>query len=522
MSKNTARLCGYLLAEHFGNFVEKVGLVLLNRGRSSLREIDQKAKISLRLVRESLFVLLQHNLVTFWEHTEGSRLVPYYQLEVQNVLMLDRYPTYIKVVMDQYGEEAADIVAETLRQGRINMEHIKQWKGWSDNPKEAEMYPVKQAISELIDNRFMTIVSFLDAHSRNDRHMADTKEAFAKAGLNPNASDKKKINIQLADKWQEEDGDYVEAQTGEKRKRAMVVKDFEGNKRHAGDANDVFAAGNSYRVNFERFHIYLRTDDVAKFAAQRINPAAGAIMKNFLRRAEDRPALCKTQTETEFVRSVKPPDDVELLVEGDAGANRLLEYMEWLADGSEGFLKKKGELYCCPIRDVVTRLKQQVIESIIVERFSEDHKRIWRILLMKEKLDEKQVAKFAMVPIKEARRCLFDLHNAGFAFIQDVPRTADHATTKTFFLFYICIRTTSHQLVESGYRTLANLKQRRAKEIFARKLLLEKSERTDVVDGEGSLSVGELRQLDILGEVIKRLRSSEMRMDRMMLIFRDY
>ena len=91
--------------------LQKVGMVLLNRGRSSLREIDQKSKLSPRLIRESLFVLLQHNLVTFWEHTEGSRLVPYYQLEVQNVLLLDRYPTYIKIASDIYSQEVSSSVA---------------------------------------------------------------------------------------------------------------------------------------------------------------------------------------------------------------------------------------------------------------------------------------------------------------------------------------------------------------------------------------------------------------------------
>ena len=130
------------------------------------------------------------------------------------------------------------------------MAHIERWQGWDKSTKESEKAPIKQALGELLDNRFMTFVTLLDAHSRNDRHMADEKEAVGKAGLNVSAAEKKKIMSRLTEKWSEEDGDYVEAETGQvglnipaqvvsavlmpstkqKRKRAQVVKDIDGNK----------------------------------------------------------------------------------------------------------------------------------------------------------------------------------------------------------------------------------------------------------------------------------------------------
>ncbi|KAJ3044080.1 DNA-directed RNA polymerase III subunit RPC3 [Rhizophlyctis rosea] len=290
-----------------------------------------------------------------------------------------------------------------------------------------------ETFAQLVQNRFLTRVTERDGLALADREMAEEAEAVnLNKGFNLTAKEKKKLQEEQAAKRAREYDDSVS--TGQV---CISIKDLR---------------------NVQRAHESLETTS-AKLAETRLNNAAGEVMRQLLRCTELKTRDFKEQVKTEPVTTMmvqrELPADIDLAIEGPSSGNKLLEYMETLADGSEGLLQKTGEggggSYCCPIRDVVSKLKQRIIENIIVERFGDTHKRIWRLLLMKEKLDEKQVTKMAMVPTKEARRCLFDLHNAGFIFIQDVPRTTDHSPAKTFFLFYVSIPLTVNHLIQSLY-----------------------------------------------------------------------
>jgi DNA-directed RNA polymerase III subunit RPC3 len=62
------------------------------------------SRSTLPRTRESLFILLQHNLVTFAENQEGDRLVVYYTAEIRNALLLNRYPIMMAQAEKQFGE----------------------------------------------------------------------------------------------------------------------------------------------------------------------------------------------------------------------------------------------------------------------------------------------------------------------------------------------------------------------------------------------------------------------------------
>lgn len=76
-------------------------------------------------------------------------------------------------------------------------------------------------------------------------------------------------------------------------------------------------------------------------------------------------------------------------------------------------------------------------------------------------------------------------------------------------------------LIQNAYRSLANIKQRRGKELEARARLLEKTQRLDVLSGEAKLTEGDLRSIEKLNTVLSRLKAAEIRLDRMLLILRD-
>lgn len=63
--------------------------------------------------------------------------------------------------------------------------------------------------------------------------------------------------------------------------------------------------------------------------------------------------------------------------------------------------------------------------------------RIYRLLKLKKQLEQKQIADLALLPLTLARECLYKMQQAGFVHLQEVPRTADHTPSRTFYLWSV-------------------------------------------------------------------------------------
>jgi DNA-directed RNA polymerase III subunit RPC3 len=101
----TKRLCVSIIKEHFGPTVGTVCQHLLSHGRSHLGNIIGKCHLSPKLVKESLFILLQHGLISFTETVEGSRAIVYYEAIPHRILIRNQFPHYISAAKALYGEE---------------------------------------------------------------------------------------------------------------------------------------------------------------------------------------------------------------------------------------------------------------------------------------------------------------------------------------------------------------------------------------------------------------------------------
>ncbi len=75
-----------------------------------------------------------------------------------------------------------------------------------------------------------------------------------------------------------------------------------------------------------------------------------------------------------------------------------------------------------------------------------------------------------------------------FFIYQDVPKTADHSASRTYFLWYVSASRTLELIIKNSYKTIYNIKIRTQKELESRALLLEKTKRLDVISGQAKLS----------------------------------
>lgn len=72
------------------------------------------------------------------------------------------------------------------------------------------------------------------------------------------------------------------------------------------------------------------------------------------------------------------------------------------------------------------------------------------------------------------------------------------------------------------YRAIGNLQQRKQEELKIRHRLVEKLSRRDVIENMDLLSDGDKAEMAQMKKVLERLEVSKMRLDQIVMIFRDF
>ncbi|KAJ3153818.1 DNA-directed RNA polymerase III subunit RPC3 [Geranomyces variabilis] len=524
MSGEKDRLAKAILLEHFGPIVQKVAGGLLERGRSTLVVLVRRLELSAKQVRESLFILIQHNMVTYAESAEGSRMVVYYQININAILLRDRFSLYMRAVRQKCGEESQRMFTEILRHGRANYPLLAanaQGPGMTRDQ-------IADAFKALLDARVVVECRPQDSVTPEDQLMSEeAAEVARRGGLPLTATEMTKLRRELALKRDQYD-DGVE--TGSKRKVVLDLEEIT-NKKVALNEDPEQDPDKYYRANFAKLHILLRNEAIARLAERRMNAGAGEVVRKLLSASEHKMRDCGAESKSEpvsqiMLSSILDPN-IPLPVDGrPPGFSGTLDYLESLMQDDLKLVTKESEggggQFSVNLKQASIELKARMMESVVQEKFGDAARRIWRILLLMQKLNETQVNKFALVPLKTARHCLYAMHNAGLAFIQDVPKTLDHSAARTFFLWYVSIPKSTTQLAQSAYHALANLKRRRATEIEARALLIEKMNRTDIIEGDAQLSESEAAAVENLNRVVDQLIGSEIRMAEMLMVLEEF
>ncbi|PKK75818.1 hypothetical protein RhiirC2_735627 [Rhizophagus irregularis] len=109
-----------------------------------------------------------------------------------------------------------------------------------------------------------------------------------------------------------------------------------------------------------------------------------------------------------------------------------------------------GGMYIIRYNEICESLKKEIFEDVIMEKYGFKGVRIVRLLYEKSKLDEKAV---------KARQKLTELMSGGFVQIQEVPRSADRAPSRTFYLWDIDYKKCYDVLLNNYHQTLANIHQ---------------------------------------------------------------
>ncbi|PJF16532.1 hypothetical protein PSACC_03705 [Paramicrosporidium saccamoebae] len=452
MSRVQLHLLKSILRDCFGNVVECVGTVLAVKGALSLPVLVQNAKLPARAVKEALFVLIHHGLVRYrvtGDEDAVTRPV-IYCIDVDRVMLRLAYPLFAGLAERRFAAEGFKVFLEVAKHGRLS----------------------KNLLNEGLDV-FDTMV----------------EEGFLEAAT-PESSI-----------WGEESAGHVNIfgashSPGKRRVTESPVKDAKRAK------IDVV---HFVRINVKTFVTALWHETMVDFVGNRINDAAALVMQSCLKCAGN------GATFSSFQVSTKLPSGTPLLVDnpGRVGdKSPLSQYLDCLSQEIAFFNKidsRAGGTYSIDLNASANTMRIKNIEAYISARFGEPSTRIFRILQDCKMLEEKTISKIAMMTPKDTRERLYQMLQRGLVHLQEVPKTLDHAPSRTFFLWTIPTPIVFTRMAEMSLKVCINLLERASVERKKSELLILKSERSDVVANPELLNDGERKQLKVLRKVLNRL-----------------
>ncbi|XP_037532847.1 DNA-directed RNA polymerase III subunit RPC3 [Nematolebias whitei] len=536
MTAQEIRLCGLLLREHFGDVVEKVGKQLLRGGAQNLRSVVHETGLSLDLVKKTLCVLVQHGACSFASGRKGPGSPTEYWAHCDRILRILRYPRYIYTAKTLYGDTGELLIEELLQRGHMMMSGTVKTVAdrLTQNMEEGhsvEYSEVSSTFSKLVETHFLqrcpppARAAATDSSSQAATHgspappsstTVPTPESFPDCYRVPQVTLIGRGKRQLAP----EDG---EEQSSAKRAR-MDPETF-------GDE------GIYWQVNFERFHQHFRDQAIISAVANKLDQTSSEIVRTILRMSEVTTSSSATCT--------KPLSANEIFRSLPAGYNIsrpiLDQYLTLLVDDPMEFVGKAGEsgggMYVVNLHRALANLARATLESIVQERFGSRSARIFRLLLRKRHLEQKQVEDFAMIPAKEAKDMLYTLLSQNLVQLQEIPKTPDFAPSRTFYLYTVNQLPTARMLLQNCYKTVANLIERRLFESKESKRLLEKSQRIEAIlaslqasgaepeqltEVEEMITAAEKQQLEVLRLHVNKLDSAENQVDETIFRLESY
>ncbi|KAF1425464.1 DNA-directed RNA polymerase III subunit RPC3, partial [Spheniscus mendiculus] len=211
-----------------------------------------------------------------------------------------------------------------------------------------------------------------------------------------------------------------------------------------------------WQVNIDRFHQHFRDQGIVSAVANRMDQTSSEIVRTMLRMSE-----VTTSSSAPYTQPLSSNEIFRSLPAGYNIVKQVLDqYLTLLADDPLEFVGKSGDsgggMYTVSIlrgllRPPPSRFRP-LIRSPLPRRFGSRCARIFRLLLRKKHLEQKQVEDFAMIPAKEAKDMLYKMLSENFVALQEIPKTPDHAPSRTFYLYTVNVPSSARMLLHRCYK----------------------------------------------------------------------
>ncbi|KAL1427525.1 hypothetical protein MTO96_017233 [Rhipicephalus appendiculatus] len=450
-------------------------------------EIARATNLPLSKIKKSLMVLIHQNLANFEAHPRGTVK---YSINADRVLCLVRYSRYIYCTKMLYGEAGEFIVEEILLNGRLCMSSVLQ-KVLERQQGAGIAESVKEKFVDLVKTSFLCRVPYPDP---------DAPASKIPSLILPDDVMYKIPEVKMYLLKQKLAAEASEEPPAKK----VKMEDPKGDKQP--DEKEY------WRVNIDRFDQHLRDQLIVEALSKRIGAKAGEVVRTMLRLSETR---CNPKDA--FSAPVSRNEIHQFLKrETTFSPQELDSYLSLVADDALGL---------------------GVLASIVQDRFGAKSCRIFRLLLQKKYLEQKQIEELAMITARDAKEMTYKMFEEKFVLAQELPRTPDYAPSRMIYLFHVDIPQLSRQVLEWCYKAMSNMMLRRMHVTEEQKRLLDKKQRVDLIlstmrpensspeqiaEVKEMVTPPERRQLAYVRHVTSNIGLGEVQLDKTILVLQLY
>ncbi|XP_072139026.1 DNA-directed RNA polymerase III subunit RPC3 [Mobula birostris] len=525
MTHLESQICSHLLQAHYGQIVANVGTHLVRNGCQPLRLIASDTDTPVDQVKKALCVLIHHNCAAYRLHKRGY---VEYELLGANVQRILRYPRYIYSAKTLYGDTGELIVEELLQNGKMSMSAVvkkvadRLTETMEDN-RSVEYSEASDTFVRLVETHFLQKCETVPELPPGDGSrpppvptlVSDEKEMYTVPNLGLIGQGKRR---------RQPSGDG-----GEPRSKRS--------KHDRWDQESPPDDGIYWQVNFDRFHQHFRDQAIIAAVSSKLDQTSSEIVRTMLRLSE-----VTTSSNSSHTQPLSSNEIFRAFPSGYNISKQVLDqYLTLLSDDPMEFVGKTGEsgggMFVINLHRALASLACATVESVVQERFGSRSARIFRLLLRKRHLEQKQVEDFAMIPAKEAKEMMYRMLSENFISLQEIPKTPDHAPSRTFYLYTVNFQATVRMILQRCYKTVVNLITRREHETRENKRLLEKSQRIEAImasmqatgaeevqlqEIEEMITAPEQQQLETLKHNVNMLDSSENQVDETIFVLESY
>lgn len=171
---------------------------------------------------------------------------------------------------------------------------------------------------------------------------------------------------------------------------------------------------------------------------------------------------------------------------------------------------------CPDFTSLFEELRLKHIQALCRSRYGSLSARIFRCLLQHHRLEETQLSELCTAPRKEVRRLLYTLHRAGFASLQEIPRSADRMPQKCFYVWGVSRAGVCARFVECTYFAWCNLRLRATDESERAKPVLDK------VDTATRITEKEKRSVEQWKKAADRLEQAMHQLNHVLMLFHHF
>eukprot|EP00245_Coleochaete_scutata_P013284 TRINITY_DN5365_c0_g1_i1.p1 TRINITY_DN5365_c0_g1~~TRINITY_DN5365_c0_g1_i1.p1 ORF type:complete len:248 (+),score=55.87 TRINITY_DN5365_c0_g1_i1:106-744(+) len=200
------------------------------------------------------------------------------------------------------------------------------------------------------------------------------------------------------------------------------------------------------------------------------------------------------------------------------------------SDSTRVVTKESIGSYVINMQNVIEEVRLREVEGMLVQKYGMPGCRIFRLLILKKRLEQKQIGEMAMIPIKDTRELLYNLFKDEYVQLQEISKTADKAPSRTFYLWYVNLAKVMEKVLNNMFHGASNLRQRLQHELNQEQevlALLESIQQAHLTGAQGamqptSLTASQRHQLDRVRRIAAILETSLVRLDDCIMLFNEF